>query len=267
MSNKYSTGIYQIRNVLNNKRYIGSAALSFKKRWRDHRRLLTTGKHHSRYLQRAWNKYGADAFVFEILLVCCPADCITYEQAFIDIFQCADGTNGYNVTPTAGSNRGLKMSAESCAKIAASKKGTVASAETRAKMSKARTGHKHTPESIAKMSAVQRGRIVSDATRKKVSVALTGIKRKPVSPETRAKLAACKLGKTFGPLTPKHRDNISAALRGKTRPQLTPEHRAKLAEAHRGKALSLKHRQQLSLAKIGNANARRKPARGQKDLF
>lgn len=50
-----SSGIYEIVNTINGKRYVGSA-VSLKRRWVDHRRDLRAGKHHSRHLQNAWAK-------------------------------------------------------------------------------------------------------------------------------------------------------------------------------------------------------------------
>lgn len=61
--------IYQIKNKINSKSYIGSTK-SFKKRVRRHLRDLRKGKHHSIYLQRAYNKYGEENFIFSILEEC-----------------------------------------------------------------------------------------------------------------------------------------------------------------------------------------------------
>lgn len=49
------TGIYQIRNTANGKRYVGSA-VKFAQRWRQHAHLLRKRKHHSRILQNAWKQ-------------------------------------------------------------------------------------------------------------------------------------------------------------------------------------------------------------------
>lgn len=61
--------IYFIRNILNNKIYIGST-INSKKRFNEHRRKLRKNIHHSDYLQRAWNKYGEENFIFEIKEYC-----------------------------------------------------------------------------------------------------------------------------------------------------------------------------------------------------
>ena len=108
-----NTGVYQIRNVINNKLYIGSAAgKGFRNRWQTHKLDLLKGCHHSSILQNAWNKYGADAFVFEILLYCDPQDCLTFEQTALDTISPA-----YNISPTAGSQLGYKHSEATKIKI------------------------------------------------------------------------------------------------------------------------------------------------------
>lgn len=58
-------GVYQIRNKINDKRYIGSSK-DVESRWNTHRKELQEGNHHNMYFQRAWNKYEEGDFVFEI---------------------------------------------------------------------------------------------------------------------------------------------------------------------------------------------------------
>ena len=58
--------IYKIRNVVNDKFYIGSTVDSRKRFWA-HRKALRLGNHDCVYLQRAWAKYGEDCFKFEIV--------------------------------------------------------------------------------------------------------------------------------------------------------------------------------------------------------
>lgn len=52
-------GIYSITNVLNNKKYIGSTAKSFKSRLTQHLSKLRLQKHHCIHLQYAWTKLRA----------------------------------------------------------------------------------------------------------------------------------------------------------------------------------------------------------------
>lgn len=58
--------IYQIRNIVNNKIYVGSSSI-FEKRKTRHIYELRNGNHHSSKLQRSFNKYGEESFIFEIL--------------------------------------------------------------------------------------------------------------------------------------------------------------------------------------------------------
>lgn len=66
VSDLMEKGIYSITNKINNKKYIGSTAKSFKIRFIQHKSKLNTGKHHCRHLQNAYNKYGSDNFIFKI---------------------------------------------------------------------------------------------------------------------------------------------------------------------------------------------------------
>jgi len=65
-----STGIYIILCVKNNKAYIGSTKgnkSNFHKRWKNHLLKLEKNAHYNIKLQRAYNKYGVNNFIFDIL--------------------------------------------------------------------------------------------------------------------------------------------------------------------------------------------------------
>lgn len=76
-------GVYKITNIVNGKFYIGSSK-DLVRRKKDHFRLLKKGNNHSIVLQRAYNKYGADAFTFEILAHCPIEYQFILEQWFVD---------------------------------------------------------------------------------------------------------------------------------------------------------------------------------------
>lgn len=80
-----TSGIYAIKNTLNNKMYIGSTAC-FKTRWRRHRQCLRGGYHHSVHLQRSYDKLGESRFVFIILEECenIRDTLILLEQKYMD---------------------------------------------------------------------------------------------------------------------------------------------------------------------------------------
>lgn len=112
------SGVYEIRNTLNNKRYIGSS-INIYRRWRDHKRMLNLSVHPNKHLQSAWNKYGEKHFVFKILETCEPIkDTILFlEQKYLDL------KPEYNNSPTAGSNLGWKPTEEFRAKCRERMKG------------------------------------------------------------------------------------------------------------------------------------------------
>lgn len=62
-------GIYTIRNIQDNKRYIGQS-VNIEKRFITHRSSLNKGSHFNKHLQYAWNKYGKEQFVFEVVEIC-----------------------------------------------------------------------------------------------------------------------------------------------------------------------------------------------------
>lgn len=113
------SGIYIIKNLVNNKLYIGSA-VNLKKRKREHFSLLKNNKHHSIYLQRAYNKYGKDNFIFELLECCEKTVLIIREQHYIDLIN-----PNYNISKIAGSCIGIIRSKETIKRLSESHKGQI----------------------------------------------------------------------------------------------------------------------------------------------
>ena len=62
----FHAGIYAIENTLNGKMYIGRTRCLIE-RWLCHNANLRNNKHENRHLQRAFNKYGADKFMFNVI--------------------------------------------------------------------------------------------------------------------------------------------------------------------------------------------------------
>ena len=149
-----SKGIYCIRNIVNNKMYIGSTN-NFDNRKYRHFHQLENGIHHSILLQRAYDKYGKDSFVFEILKICDnDEDLLKIEQEFLNKLK-PFSPNGYNVSTIAsncvlyGENNGMfgkkgennpnfgrKNSEETLKKMSNSQKGVHKSEESKQKLSK-----------------------------------------------------------------------------------------------------------------------------------
>jgi group I intron endonuclease len=160
------SGIYEIRHKPSGRRYVGSA-VSIRKRWGEHQRGLGIGRHHSRFLQRAWDKHGEADFEFKALIFCAREDLLMYEQRFLDAWK-----PEYNTAPTAGSQLGLKMSDEAKAKMSAAAKrtknftGRKHSDETKARISKAKTGVKQSIEVVEKRKATIKALGIPPANRK-----------------------------------------------------------------------------------------------------
>ena len=61
-----SCGLYKVTNIKNGKFYIGSST-NIEIRWKNHKAALRNNHHINKHLQSAWNKYGEEVFLFEII--------------------------------------------------------------------------------------------------------------------------------------------------------------------------------------------------------
>lgn len=98
------SGIFQIKNTANGKILLGSS-LNMEGPLNGHKFMLTIGRHTNEALQKDWNEYGADKFVFEILEVVRVKDDTNFsledeltllEQIWVEKLQ-PFGDKGYNV--------------------------------------------------------------------------------------------------------------------------------------------------------------------------
>lgn len=106
------SGIYQIKNLSNNKCYIGSAKDLYI-RFHNHLSRLLKGNHFNIKLQNAWNKYGEDNFHFDIISFCKVEELESLEQHFIDSLK-----PYYNIRlEVSGTQRGVKWRKESREKL------------------------------------------------------------------------------------------------------------------------------------------------------
>lgn len=95
-------GIYKITNKANSKFYIGSSK-NIENRWKEHIRVLNRKVHHSKKLQRAWDKYGEENFIFEVIEeVEDLNNLFKYEQKWFDKTKCYDSKYGYNICDIVG---------------------------------------------------------------------------------------------------------------------------------------------------------------------
>lgn len=220
-------GVYVIHNTVTDKRYVGSS-VNIPLRWKIHLNDLKGGRHHSRHLQASWDKYGADAFEFKVVLdLGEPAldNLLECEQIILNHFKAADPKFGYNVSAVAGSRFGVPHSEDVRQKMRdAAKNRKPMSDETRKLLSdivKARIaeGKHFTEEHRARISESLKGRPMSERARQAL---LEANKGRPLSEETKEKLRAANKGR---PLSPENYARLME--RFKTTNIMTPEIRAK----------------------------------------
>jgi group I intron endonuclease len=142
--------IYQITNMANGKYYIGSAESFARREWQ-HKYDLKRNAHKNPRLQAAWNKYGADAFVFEVLEeVQEGVSQLQVEDMYL--VQHVGKQECYNINASAELSRlGIKHTQASKDKTSASRKGKAAGAEHY------RYGQTVSPEVREKIGDTQRG--------------------------------------------------------------------------------------------------------------
>jgi group I intron endonuclease len=94
-----SPGIYKITSKTDGKIYVGCAS-NIRTRINGHLYDLRKDKHNNSYLQRAWNKYSEENFVFEIIEKCDISDLHFKEHYWVNELNCLDRSIGYNLKPT-----------------------------------------------------------------------------------------------------------------------------------------------------------------------
>jgi group I intron endonuclease len=229
-----TSGVYEIVNVKNNDRYIGSST-DISDRFNRHKRGLILNKHHCIHLQRAWNLYGDDCFEFRILLICSNDMCNYYEQ------KCLDGlSHHYNIALYADSPmRGRKMSAEVNLKNKLSHIGLFPTEETRAKLRLAQKGKVVSEEQKERLRTLNTGKHHTEETKQKMRLSHKGMTGKPHPKETKEKLRLIGLGRKHSEET---RKKMSASHTGKKCPWII------------GHKHTEEEKQKISVALMGNKN-------------
>lgn len=88
--------IYKITNTVNNKYYIGvTIQANPNERWSHHKSAIRANIG-CPFLQKAFKKYGEDAFKFEVLIICFDEDVFKFENEYILKYN-SMSPNGYNV--------------------------------------------------------------------------------------------------------------------------------------------------------------------------
>lgn len=198
---KVLSGIYKITCLSNNKTYIGSSK-NCNVRYNQHTYKLNKGKHKNQHLQNAWNKYGKENFVFEILATCPPEYLIKLEQWFLDSLK-----PEYNICKIAHSTLGIKLSETVKQNLRNKRLGKKLSEETKAKISFTNTGRKMSVEAVEKTRQANTGSKRTEEQKRNISNSLKGRK---ASEECKKKISNRFKG---GVLTEDHKNKIKNALK------------------------------------------------------
>ena len=265
------SGVYEIKNTVNGKVYIGSSR-DMGYRWDCHRYGLSMGIHYNPHLQNAWCKYGESVFVFDVLEeVSDESQLRDREQFWLDEAQACKSDRGYNVArDTANSFEGHVLSEESRRRMSESHKGEknhnwgrVFSEETRERMSRAKKGRKLSPRECKRRSESTRGeknpnfgKKASSETRLKMS---EKARKRSQSPEFRERMSQLHKDRVH---TEEHRRKNSESVRErwqdlefrarmekKRRERTTPEYRSRASVQMKEKWQDPKFREMMLTAR------------------
>lgn len=266
-------GIYRIKNIINNKSYVGQSK-NLLDRKKQHFYYLRKNKHKNRHLQNAYNKYGEENFVFEILLICEEENITYYEQKCVDIFK-----PEYNIRKECvNSNDGIKFSDESKKRMSDSKKGKPGkkhSEETKKRMSEDRKGERgsfygrhHTQETKEKISFAHSKENLSDETIQKLSDAKKG---KKMSKEFREKMSEITSGENHPMYGKHHTEETKQKIRENRKPLSGENHpmygrhhseesKRKISENSKGRKCTEEAKKKMSESRKGRVS----PNKGKK---
>jgi len=181
--------VYHIQSKTSGKAYYGSTT-NFKRRTNQHTYLLHRNMHHSMHLQNAWNTYGQDDFLIEIIKIFeNQEDMLSFEKSLLS----DDLRKTYNVSTEVNKQHRLNRphSAETKAKLSVLFKGRTVTEETKEKIRQARK----------LQSSPMIGRSHSEETKQKIRLA----RAKQPSPskgmkyteKQKQRMSLAKLGKEY----------------------------------------------------------------------
>jgi len=166
------SGIYQIKNIMNGDIYIGQSVNLYKRKY-SHFNSLKNNTHKNKFLQKAYNDFGENCFIFSIILICEKIELTYYEQKLVDKLNPI-----YNIfKKCVNSSFGIICSDEVRRNLSNSHLGKKNTEEQNKKISESGLGEKnhffgkkHSAISKEKISKAGIGRKASSYTREKMSL-------------------------------------------------------------------------------------------------
>lgn len=187
-------GVYFLENKVNHNDYIG-ATIRLRKRLLSHLKKLKQDQHSNKELQKEWNKYQQDRFVFGIIEETTKEKKRDREQYYIDklkpeynkIMNIREGPNPNEISQTL---KGREFSQEHKDKLAQANKNRVWREESRKKNRQHRLNSKLSDKTKEKISQSLKGRKVREETREKIRKSHKGISKNKGENNPSAKLTA-----------------------------------------------------------------------------
>lgn len=191
--NKTKYVIYLMKNLVNNKIYIGQSK-NFKSRLQDHQKL---NKNNNQLISKAINKYGCENFQCEIIFYAISLNELNEKECcYIKLFNSTNRKIGYNIR-SGGNNS--EMSDVTKEKLRQLNLNKIVSIDTIKKIKNSTLGvknhfygKKHSNETKLKMIGSWKNReSISEETKKKMSMSQKGRKH---SNEVKEKMSISHLG-------------------------------------------------------------------------
>lgn len=186
-----SSHVYIATHIATSRHYVGKSNEP-EKRWARH---IYSASHpraggHLQYFHAALEKYGVDAFKFQVIETFdTEDDALSAEQFWVAYLR--SNVRGYGFNLDSGGRNGRRLSDEAKRRISEKLTGVPHSPERAAKSAASRVGMVFSDEHRARIAASGKGRIVTAETREKIAAGHRGRK---LSPEHVAKMRAARIG-------------------------------------------------------------------------
>lgn len=205
-------GIYEIKNKINNKVYIGQSK-NIEERLKQHMYQLENNKD-SKHLQRAWKKYGEENFEFNVIETVDNINSLDEREIYwIKYRKSTNREYGYNLRE-GGNRTGFCEETRKLMSLSAKNKPPI-SDETRMKLRESNKNRLFSEETKRKLRESAKGRKLSQETKNKISKSHKG--RKPHN-----------LGI---PMSNEQKDKLSKAMKGRKH---SDESKKKMSESKKG---------------------------------